>query len=204
MEFRADSENLTKHYYTGPPPVPSVVGSDGLGRREDARLVYFDATVAPFGPMAKRTLAREDSLIAVPDGADPVMAAARGKSGLAAYAGLHWRDALRPGETVLVLGATGVVGRLAVQVARLLGAGRVMAAGRDADGLATPSWARTPQCSSTRLPTFRGGGRCRCHLSPAVERAGSGGTHATRAGRSPGPDRPARRRRSSAGGPARA
>lgn len=122
-------------FYTGPPPLPSVVGIDGVGRDEDGRLMYFDATVAPFGSMAERTLAREDSLIAVPNGVDPLTGAALGNAGLAAHTGLHWRGGLRPGETVVVLGATGVVGRLAVQVARLLGAGRVVAAGRDPDGL---------------------------------------------------------------------
>ncbi len=124
------------NFYTGPPPLPSVVGSDGVGRDEDGRMVYFDSSVAPFGSMAERTVVSHDGLIPVPDGVDPVIAAALGNAGLAAHTGLRWRAGLQPDETVVVLGATGVVGRLAVQVARLLGAGRVVAAGRDVEGLA--------------------------------------------------------------------
>ncbi|HLH66977.1 MAG TPA: zinc-binding dehydrogenase [Solirubrobacteraceae bacterium] len=131
-----DLMRATGRFYTGPPPLPSVVGSDGVGRRADGRLVYFDAPIAPFGSMAERTLVRADSVIEVPDGVDPRTAAALGNAGLAAHTGLRWRAGLREGETVLVLGATGVVGGLAVQVARLLGAGRVIAAGRDPEGLA--------------------------------------------------------------------
>jgi NADPH:quinone reductase-like Zn-dependent oxidoreductase len=126
-------------FYTGPPPLPSVVGSDGVGRHEDGRLVYFDASLAPFGSMAERTVVSDRGLIAVPDGVDPVIGAALGNAGLAAHTGLQWRGQLQAGETVVVLGATGVVGRLAVQVARLLGAGRIVAAGRDPEGLARAS-----------------------------------------------------------------
>lgn len=122
-------------FYTGPPPLPSVVGSDGVGRHEDGGLVYFDAPLAPFGSMADRTLVDSESLIPVPDGVDPVTGAALGNAGLAAHTGLQWRAGLQPGETVVVLGATGVVGRVAVQVARLLGAGRIVAVGRDSEGL---------------------------------------------------------------------
>jgi NADPH:quinone reductase-like Zn-dependent oxidoreductase len=131
-----DLMKATGRFYAGRPPLPSVAGSDGVGLRDDGRLVYFDATVAPFGSMAERTLARNDALIPVPHGVDPVIAAALGNAGLAAHTALHWRAQLQPGETVLILGATGVVGRLAVQVARLLCARRVVAAGRGDEGLA--------------------------------------------------------------------
>jgi len=66
---------------------------------------------------------------------DDAVAAALGNAGLAAWLSLQWRAKLAPGETVLVLGATGTVGRIAVQVAKLLGAGKVIAAGRDPDRL---------------------------------------------------------------------
>lgn len=131
-----DLAKASGHFYTGPPPLPSVVGSDGVGRREDGRLVYFDATVGPYGSMAERTLVPEDSLIPVPEDVDPVILAALGNAGLAAHTALHWRAGLQPGESVVVLGATGVTGRLAVQVARLLGAGRVVAVGRNPEELA--------------------------------------------------------------------
>jgi len=117
-------------FYTGPPPLPSVVGSDGVGVLKGGRRVYFDTTVAPFGAMAERTLVPDAVLLDVADGTDDAVAAALGNCGLAAWLSLSWRAKLEPGESVLILGATGAVGGVAVQAAKLLGAGRVVAAGR--------------------------------------------------------------------------
>ena len=123
-------------YLTGPPPLPSVVGTEAVGTVVgSARRVYAGASIPPHGTMAERTLAVEDVLFDVPDALDDARAAALGIAGLAGWLPLAWRAGLRPGETVLVLGATGVVGRIAVQAAKLLGAGRVVAAGRDPEGL---------------------------------------------------------------------
>jgi NADPH:quinone reductase-like Zn-dependent oxidoreductase len=122
-------------FYTGPPPLPSVVGSDGVGRLADGRRVFFDATVAPHGAMAERTLVREDALLDVPEGVPDELAAALGNSGLGAWLALEWRARLRAGETVLVLGATGAMGNIAVQAAKVLGAGRVVAAARAGERL---------------------------------------------------------------------
>jgi NADPH2:quinone reductase len=114
-----------------PAALPVVVGTEGVGRRPDGRRVYFAGPVPPFGSMAERSLVATTSLIEVPEGVDDAVAAALGNSGLAAWLPLSWRGHLAPGENVLIVGATGIVGRLAVQVARLLGAGRIVAAGRD-------------------------------------------------------------------------
>jgi len=122
-------------FYTGPPPVPSVVGSDGVARLEDGRRVFFDRTEAPYGSMAERTLVSSDALLDVPDGVEDEVAAALGNSGLGAWLALGWMADLQPGETVLVLGATGALGSVAVQVARALGAGRVVAAARGSERL---------------------------------------------------------------------
>jgi NADPH:quinone reductase-like Zn-dependent oxidoreductase len=122
-------------FYTGPPPLPSVVGSDGVGRLADGRRVFFDTTRAPHGAMAERTLVPEDELLDVADGVDDDVAAALGNSGLAAWTALEWRAELQQGETVLVLGATGAVGNVAVHAAKLLGAGRVVAAARGGERL---------------------------------------------------------------------
>ena len=122
-------------YYTGPPPLPSVVGTDGVGRLEDGRRVFFDTTVAPYGSMAERTLVPSDALIELAEGVDDAVAAALGNTSLAAWLALTWRAALEPGETVLVLGATGACGSMAVQVAKVLGARRVVAAGRAGERL---------------------------------------------------------------------
>ncbi len=85
--------------------------------------------------MAQRTLVNKQSLIEVPEGIDDAVAAALGNAGFAAWLPLEWQAHLAPGETVLVLGATGFVGQLAVQAAKLQGAGRVIAAGRNAQQL---------------------------------------------------------------------
>ena len=122
-------------FYTGPPPLPSVVGSDGVGRLADGRRVFFDSTEEPYGAMAERTLVSEEHLLDVAEGVDDGVAAALGNSGLAAWVALEWKAGLEPGETVLVLGATGAVGNVAVQVARILGAGRVVAAARGGERL---------------------------------------------------------------------
>jgi NADPH:quinone reductase-like Zn-dependent oxidoreductase len=131
-----DLHKATGTFYLGPPPLPSVVGTNGVGRLEDGRRVYFDATVAPYGSVAERALAAADALFDVPDGLDDVRAAALGSTGLGGWLAVAWRARLQPGETVLVLGATGAVGNVAVQAAKLLGAGRVVAAARPSDRLA--------------------------------------------------------------------
>ena len=114
---------------------PYVAGKEGVGRRADGSLVYFDRCRDPFGAFAERTLIRAGDGYPVPDGLDPALAVCFGVSGLAAWVGLEWRGQLAAGETVLILGASGVVGQIAVQAAKLLGAGRVVAAARDATGL---------------------------------------------------------------------
>src|SRR3954469_24784114 len=117
-------------FYGGSPPLPSVAGREGVGRTPDGELVYFDAPVAPNGSFAERTLVERANLIPLGADVDPGLAVAFGIAGLAAWLALQWRAQVREGETVLVLGASGVVGQIALQGARLLGAGRVVAAAR--------------------------------------------------------------------------
>jgi NADPH:quinone reductase-like Zn-dependent oxidoreductase len=114
---------------------PMVPGVDGVGRLGDGTRVYFGGVSAPFGTMARLAAAPRALCIPLPDGLDDVTAAAIMNPGLAAWLALTWRAQLQPGETVLVLGATGVSGRLAVHLARRLGAGRIIAVGRNAAAL---------------------------------------------------------------------
>jgi NADPH2:quinone reductase len=130
-----DLHKATGTFYTGPPPLPSVPGTDGVGTAPDGRRVYFDITIAPFGSFAQKALAARDSLIDVPAEIDDVTAAALGNTGLGAWLALTWRANLQPGETVLVLGAGGAFGGIATQAAKLLGAGKVIAAGRERERL---------------------------------------------------------------------
>jgi NADPH2:quinone reductase len=121
-------------FYAGRPSLPSVAGREGVGTLAGAR-VYFDAPIAPFGSMAERALVDPSSTYPVPDALDDGVAVALGISGLAAWLALTWRADLKPGEHVLVLAASGVLGQIAVQAAKLLGAGRVVAAARSRQGL---------------------------------------------------------------------
>lgn len=130
-----DIAKASGSFYAGPPSVPCVVGGEGVGRLPDGRIAYFDGPEAPFGSIAERSLVAEEHAIPLPAGLDPALAVAFGVAGLAAWLSLEWRARLQPGETVLVLGASGVVGQLAVQAAGLMGAGRVVAAARSQEGL---------------------------------------------------------------------
>lgn len=123
---------------TGHPGLPYVPGCEGVGRTADGRLVWvFGASLGRTrdGAMAERVSIGDATTIEVPEGADPALAGAMGIAGLAGWLPFAWRAPLRGGEDVLVLGATGSVGLVAVQAARILGAGRVVAAGRSRSGL---------------------------------------------------------------------
>lgn len=122
-------------FYGGAPPVPSVVGREGVGRTADGGSAYFDAPIPPYGSIAEQVLVAKGDLIPVPEAVDDALAVSFGIAGLAAWLSLEWRARLEQGETVLVLGASGPVGQIAVQAARLLGAGRVIAAARNPEGL---------------------------------------------------------------------
>jgi NADPH:quinone reductase-like Zn-dependent oxidoreductase len=119
-----------KHYSSGA-ELPFVPGNDGVGTLPDGRRVYFIGPRAPFGTMAESTVVSLRRTIDLPDGVDDVTAAALGNPGLASWGALIGRARLQAGESVLVNGATGVAGQQAVQVAKYLGAKRVIASGRD-------------------------------------------------------------------------
>ncbi|SHN43448.1 quinone oxidoreductase family protein [Cryptosporangium aurantiacum] len=118
--------------YFGTPPTPYVPGVQGVGRY-GGRTVWFptSAGMAPGdGSMAQMVAIPASDLVELPPGADPVAIAAAGLSAVAAYAALTWTGALTAGERVVVLGAGGVVGQAAVQLARLAGAAQVVAGAR--------------------------------------------------------------------------
>jgi NADPH:quinone reductase-like Zn-dependent oxidoreductase len=126
--------NGTHYGSTG--ALPFVPGVDGAGRLEDGTLVYFGASRTPFGTFAERAVTRREMYIALPTGLDAVTAAAIANPGMSSWVALEMRAQFRAGESVLILGSTGAAGQLAVQIAKRLGARRVVAAGRNAEALA--------------------------------------------------------------------
>jgi NADPH:quinone reductase-like Zn-dependent oxidoreductase len=129
-----------KHYASKEIQLPAIPGVDGVARLEDGRRVYTGA-LAPYGMMAERTLISPHGTFDVPDGVDSVTAAAVPNPGVSAWMALEYAAAVKPGDHVLVLGATGVTGSMAVQLAKsVFGAGNVVATGRDTARL---DWLRT-------------------------------------------------------------
>lgn len=126
--------------YFGQPQVPYIPGVQGVGVVRDGsrggRRVWFSTTAGQKpgdGSMAERALVNVADLVPIPDGVSDATAAALGLSAVAGWLSLTMGGDLRRGETVLVLGAGGTVGQVAVQAARLQGAGRVVAVARSAE-----------------------------------------------------------------------
>lgn len=114
---------------------PFVAGVDGVGRLDDNTRVLFGAARWPFGTFAERAAAARNRCIAIPDGLDDVTVAAMMNPGMSAWAALMERAQMQAGENVLILGATGSAGHMAVQIARRLGAGRIVVVGRNEQAL---------------------------------------------------------------------
>jgi NADPH:quinone reductase-like Zn-dependent oxidoreductase len=127
-------------HYTTATALPMIPGIDGVGRRPDGRRVYFVAGDELPGPMADQAVVDLRRAIELPDGVDVAKVAAAMNPAMSSWVALRRRVPLEPGQSVLVLGATGSAGTMAVQIAKRLGAGRVVGAGRR---------------SSTRSPSAR-------------------------------------------------
>jgi NADPH2:quinone reductase len=120
-------------HYASQQQLPSVCGVEGVGHLDDGTRVFFGVWRAPNGSMCQRTVAPRSFCWPVPDGVSDVIAAALPNPSLSSWLPLITVARLSRGENVLILGATGVAGRLAIQVAKHLGARRVVAAGRNQD-----------------------------------------------------------------------
>jgi NADPH:quinone reductase-like Zn-dependent oxidoreductase len=122
-------------HYSASGRLPFVVGIDGVGRLDDGRRVYFALPKPPFGSMAQHVVIRPEQCVPVPDALDDATAAAIANPGMSSWVALKERAKFVAGETVLVNGATGTAGRLAVQIAKYLGAKKIIATGRDTEAL---------------------------------------------------------------------
>jgi NADPH:quinone reductase-like Zn-dependent oxidoreductase len=123
-------------HYTSAGVLPLVPGIDGVGRDADGRLRYFVLDDTTLGSMAERIVIDARRSVILPSDSDPMAVAAAMNPAMSSWIALRQRIQFPAGANVLVLGATGNAGRMAVQVARLFGAGRVIAAARNADLLA--------------------------------------------------------------------
>ncbi|MDB5294590.1 MAG: alcohol dehydrogenase, partial [Phycisphaerales bacterium] len=119
-------------HYSAAAALPLVPGADGVGRLADGRRVYFAFPRPPVGAMAERVAVSAAYVTPLPDDVDDVTAAAVANPGMSAWAALTLRAGFKAGEAVLINGATGAAGRLAIQIAKHLGASRVVATGRNA------------------------------------------------------------------------
>jgi len=132
-----DKQLASGSHYASARALPLVCGSDGVGHLADGQRVFFGGPRPPYGAMSQRTVVPRTLTFPVPENVNDEMAAALPNPGVAAWLSLTYRAKLRRGENVLIFGATGTTGKLAVRIAKLLGAARVVAAGRNQRALNT-------------------------------------------------------------------
>ena len=122
-------------HYTSTGQFPLIPGVDGVGRLEDGRRVFFAASHPPFGSFAELSLTRPQTIFPIADSIPDGTAAALGNPAMSSWGALTYRAKFQPGQSVVILGATGVAGQLAVQIAKRRGAKRVVACGRNPQAL---------------------------------------------------------------------
>jgi NADPH:quinone reductase-like Zn-dependent oxidoreductase len=118
-------------HYADQRVLPLIPGVDAVGRLEDGTLVYCVVHDTPFGTMAERVVADRRRCARLPEGVDEAAIAAAMNPAMSSWIALRLRAPIQAGQSVFVLGATGNAGQMAIQIARLLGAGRVVGAGRE-------------------------------------------------------------------------
>lgn len=118
-------------HYSSEGNFPMVAGMDGVGTLADGTRVYFALPAWPYGSLAEQTMVSEKLLVPLPDGIDDVTAAAIANPAMSSWAALVFKAGFKPGQTVLINGATGASGSLAVQIAKGLGAKKIIVTGRN-------------------------------------------------------------------------
>ncbi|MEU4557131.1 zinc-binding alcohol dehydrogenase family protein [Actinoplanes sp. NPDC023936] len=142
----------TGSHYSGTGALPLIPGADGVVRDPSGQLRYAVLDDTSAGTFADRTVIDARRSVVLPQDSDPVLIAAAMNPGMSSWVALRRRVAFTPGQRVLIIGATGNAGRMAVQVAKLFGAGHVIAAGRDAARLATlPALGADQTCTFDRI-----------------------------------------------------
>lgn len=122
-------------HYSSPTQYPFIAGVDGVGRLENGKRVYFLLPDTPWGGMSEQTLVPVAHCIDIPENLDAALAAAIANPGFSSWAALTRQAKIQPGDTVLINGATGTSGSLAVPIAKHLGAAKVIVTGRNLEKL---------------------------------------------------------------------
>lgn len=122
-------------HYADEHVLPMIPGIDAVGRLADGKLVYCVVHDTPYGTMAHQVVADRRRCVPLPEGADAATIAAAMNPGMSSWIALRLRTPIQAGQSVFVLGATGNAGQMAIQIAKLLGAGRVVGAGREVSRL---------------------------------------------------------------------
>jgi len=115
--------------------LPLIPGVDGVARLESNERVLFGSARPPYGTFAQRSIAKPSMCSPIPDELDDATVAALVNPAMSSWAALTERIAFTPGESILILGATGAAGHLAVQIAKRFGAKRIVAVGRNPQAL---------------------------------------------------------------------
>ena len=122
-----------KHYSTkNDISQAKIIGGDGVGLLEDGTRVY---AIGVSGMIAEKAVIDKSLMVPLPAGIDNVSAAALPNAVIGSAMGLRFRAGMKPGETVLINGATGFTGKIAVQIAKHYGAQKIMVTGRNEQSL---------------------------------------------------------------------
>jgi NADPH:quinone reductase-like Zn-dependent oxidoreductase len=142
-------------HYTSSGTLPMIPGIDAVGQRPDGTRIYFVAADDVTGTMADKALASARRSIVLPEDADSAKVAAAMNPAMSSWVALRRRVPIQPGQSVLVLGATGNAGAMAVQVARRLGARALATAAAESDIVLDYLWGKPAQHAITALLTAR-------------------------------------------------
>jgi NADPH:quinone reductase len=144
-----DISTANGRFYGGTPDFPYTVGNEAVGRAPDGRRLWYYGRASTAERVPVADLGRT---VDVPDGVDDGLALACGTAGLTGWLAVSWRAPVRPDDTVLVLGASGTLGGVAVQGAKLLGARRVVGAARRVDAIPDAADEKIPLDGAAELP----------------------------------------------------
>ena len=122
-----------KHYSTeNDKTLAKVIGGDGVGLLDNGSRIY---AIGTSGMIAEKAVVEKNYMVAIPDLVDDATAAALPNAVMGSAMALRFRARMKPGETVLINGATSFTGRIAVQIAKHYGAKKIIVTGRNEDSL---------------------------------------------------------------------